>query len=184
MTQSIFPTPIFTYKVNPNLADRIENIIVPRLNQLQHFGQMYTDYYDNRIILPEEISDLFQVITNKAHTFLEEIGIIESSKINYWIQDYAYKDHHNFHNHGIIPLSGVYWVRANEEAGDFVFRNPIPILNLSPNIIKKETKYNSTILKIKPKKGEILLFPSYLEHSVESGGVNGIRTTLAFNFVS
>ena len=40
------------------------------------------------------------------------------------VQDYIEGDVHKEHDHGIGRISGIYWVRANENAGGLQFRNP------------------------------------------------------------
>jgi len=180
--KEIFSTPILEYEINSSLADKVEETILPKLKDLEFTGQNYTDFFSSPLVEYPEISDLINTIYSQACNFWKKIGFKESKNINYWIQDYKPTNYHEEHNHGIVNLSGTYWVRANQDAGNFVFRNPNPFISVSQNIINEPTDYNNEFYEISPKKGKFILFPSFIFHSVKPGGSNCIRTSLAFNF--
>jgi hypothetical protein len=180
--KNIFPTPIIEHQVDKALADKIETLIIPKLKHLDYNLYPPTDFNQKKIISPEEIFELLDIIYNMSSKYWEITGYQPSTNLDYWIQDYKPKDFHEVHNHGLISLSGVYWVRANQDAGDFTFINPNPAINLNPENIQKKTNYTNRLLHIKPEKGKLVLFPSSIFHNVLPGGSNCIRTTLAFNF--
>ena len=71
-------------------------------------------------------------------------------------------------------------MRAPENCGDIVFYDPRParfshILKKSPNSL------NAMINSIKPIEGYLILFPSYLEHSVNSNISKNERIVISFN---
>jgi len=77
-------------------------------------------------------------------------------------------------------ISGVYWVRANENAGGLCFRNPNPYVEYAHN---ENSQYGRRQFEFQPIKGKLLLFPSYLKHAVMPSSKNVVRTTIAFNVV-
>ena len=180
--KKIFSTPILESQVSTSLADKVEEIILPKLKNLEFTGQNFTDFFNSPLVEYSEISDLIETIYSEACIFWEKIGFKKSKNINYWIQDYKVSNYHEEHNHGIVNLSGTYWIRANEDAGNFVLKNPNPFISVSHNIIDNPTKYNNDYYEIIPEKGKFILFPSFLFHSVKPGGPNCIRTSFAFNF--
>ena len=85
------------------------------------------------------------------------------------------------HQHGNSTISGAYYVKAPENSGDIVFYDPRPApvysypKALNPNIL------NAQVNGISPKEGALVLFPSYLDHSVNENMSNNERIVISFN---
>ena len=85
------------------------------------------------------------------------------------------------HQHGNSTISGAYYVRAPKNSGDIVFYDPRPAPvytypnALSPNLL------NAQINGISPNEGSLVLFPSYLDHSVNENLSNDERIVISFN---
>ena len=85
------------------------------------------------------------------------------------------------HHHSNSDLSAAYYVRAHDNCGDIVFYDPRPAplhrhpMSTSPN------KLNATRREIKPEPGMLVLFPSYLEHSVRANLSDEKRVVISFN---
>ena len=99
---------------------------------------------------------------------------------NWWVQDYKEGDVHDEHHHNVGQISGVYWVRANENAGGLSFRNPNVFVEYG-HTVKDTAPYSWQEYVYQPVKGRLLLFPSYLKHTVLPSLKDCIRTTIAFN---
>ena len=87
------------------------------------------------------------------------------------------------HQHGNSTISGAYYVRAPKNSGDIVFYDPRPAPvytypnALSPNLL------NAQINGISPNEGSLVLFPSYLDHSVNENLSNDERIVISFNLI-
>ena len=85
------------------------------------------------------------------------------------------------HHHGNSALSAAYYVRAPENCGDIVFYDPRPApvytypKAVNPNLL------NAQVNGISPKEGALVLFPSYLDHSVNENLSNEERIVISFN---
>jgi uncharacterized protein (TIGR02466 family) len=85
------------------------------------------------------------------------------------------------HQHGNSTISGAYYVRAPKNSGDIVFYDPRPApvytypKALNPNLL------NAQVNGINPKEGALVLFPSYLDHSVNENLSNDERIVISFN---
>tara|TARA_Y200000002_G_scaffold140914_1_gene116298 strand:+ start:2192 stop:2794 length:603 start_codon:yes stop_codon:yes gene_type:complete len=85
------------------------------------------------------------------------------------------------HQHGNSTISGAYYVRAPNNSGDIVFYDPRPApvytypKALNPNLL------NAQVNGISPKEGALVLFPSYLDHSVNENLSNKERIVISFN---
>ena len=85
------------------------------------------------------------------------------------------------HHHSNSDLSAAYYVSAHENCGDIVFYDPRPAPVHNHPISKSPNKLNATVNSIKPESGMLVLFPSYLEHSVNPNLFNNKRIVISFN---
>ncbi len=85
------------------------------------------------------------------------------------------------HQHGNSTISGAYYVRAPLDSGDIVFYDPRPAPvyhhpnTSSPNLL------NAQVNSVNPKEGALVLFPSYLDHSVNENISKDERIVISFN---
>ncbi len=85
------------------------------------------------------------------------------------------------HLHSNNDLSAAYYVSASDKCGDIVFHDPRPAPVFKRPISKSPNILNATINSIKPEEGLLVLFPSYLEHSVNPNNSNSKRIVISFN---
>ena len=85
------------------------------------------------------------------------------------------------HHHSNSDLSAAYYVAAHENCGDIVFYDPRPAPVHNHPISKSPNKLNATVNSIKPEPGMLVLFPSYLEHSVNPNLSDKKRIVISFN---
>ena len=85
------------------------------------------------------------------------------------------------HHHGNSALSAAYYVCAPEDCGDIVFYDPRPAPVFSHPIAKKPNILNATVNSITPNEGMLVLFPSYLDHSVKPNLSSNQRIVISFN---
>ena len=85
------------------------------------------------------------------------------------------------HQHGNSTISGAYYVKAPENAGDIIFYDPRPAPVYShPNALSPNS-LNAQVNGISPREGALVLFPSYLDHSVNENMSNEERIVISFN---
>mgnify|MGYP000843839482 FL=1 len=186
--KNIFPVPMLEHFVPERIADDVENLLVSRLDRIPRptdDAPHSTDYFEPKkvIDLYTDVPELFSEIQECVNKFQEACSIKHLPHTNqyvWWTQDYQEGDIHKEHEHGMNKISGVYWVRANENAGGLSFRNPNPYVEYAHN---EYSQYGYGKYEFQPMKGKLLLFPSYLKHQVEPSGKNVIRSTIAFNVV-
>ncbi len=87
------------------------------------------------------------------------------------------------HQHGNSTISGAYYVRAPKNSGDIVFYDPRPAPVYSYPVAKTPNLLNAQINGVTPKEGALVLFPSYLDHSVNENLSNDERIVISFNIV-
>ena len=85
------------------------------------------------------------------------------------------------HQHSNSDISAAYYVEAHENCGDIVFYDPRPARTYKHPLAKSPNKLNATVNSIKPEPGMLVLFPSYLDHSVNTNLSNKKRIVISFN---
>jgi hypothetical protein len=179
---NIFPTGVLKHKVSNDIADYIENLITPRLKDLEFKDAVLTDFFKEKIITLEDIQPLVNEIYKCQDYYSKFTNFTPSKGINsFWVQDYNSSHIHGRHNHGRHHYSVVYWVRAKNNPGPLVIYNPNPFTEFWGHSKGMDNLFTQPKIIIPPEKGIIVLFPSYLDHEVLKGGEGCIRTTIAFN---
>jgi uncharacterized protein (TIGR02466 family) len=85
------------------------------------------------------------------------------------------------HHHSNSDISAAYYVSAYENCGDIVFYDPRHARVYKSPVAKSPNTLNATINSVKPVPGLLVLFPSYLEHSVNPNLSNKKRIVISFN---
>tara|TARA_Y100000768_G_C23753000_1_gene574820 strand:+ start:154 stop:756 length:603 start_codon:yes stop_codon:yes gene_type:complete len=85
------------------------------------------------------------------------------------------------HHHGNSAISAAYYVRAPKNSGEIVFYDPRPAPVFSHPNSNKPNTLNAMVNSISPVEGGLVLFPSYLEHSVNSNKSKEERIVISFN---
>ena len=178
---NFFPTGILFQKVDDNLANKIENLILSRISNLKldvnH--ENYNDFNNpERIVSLDEISPLVDEIYKCQEYYCNKSNFTPGEITGHWVQDYKKNHYHTRHNHGSCSLSAVYWVR-NKGGGPLVIYNPNPHISIQHQ--SEDGPYSRISTSIPPIKGGIVMFPSYLDHMVAPSPEECIRTIIAFN---
>ena len=85
------------------------------------------------------------------------------------------------HQHGNSTISGAYYVRAPKNCGDIIFYDPRPApVYWHPNA-NVPNSLNAQVNGINPAEGALILFPSYLDHSVNENLSKEERVVISFN---
>ena len=90
---------------------------------------------------------------------------------------------HPRHSHPNCFLSGVYYVQTPKGCGDIVFYDPrAQAAVLSPQF-EEFTLQNSDRHYLQPDEGMLIMFPSWLEHSVAENKSGADRLSISFNIM-
>ena len=85
------------------------------------------------------------------------------------------------HIHSNNCISAAYYVKAPENCGNIIFHDPRSEPVYYHPKIANPNKLNTNIISIKPEEGLLVLFPSYLHHSVDANNSNEDRIVISFN---
>ena len=85
------------------------------------------------------------------------------------------------HIHPNSFLSAAYYVKAPDNCGDIMFHDPRSAAVYRRAKIANDNILNTSEILITPKEGLLVLFPSYLQHSVQSNESGKERVVISFN---
>jgi len=132
------------------------------MDSLRDFAQQCVNKYFQEILKPK--LDLRLVITQ--------------SWMNWTVKD---QNHHK-HAHPNSFLSGVLYVSADEKTDSITFYNPRNAMPMGMDVKPREFNvFNSHEFKLPVHTGHLLIFPSCIEHSVDTLATDSVRASLAFN---
>jgi uncharacterized protein (TIGR02466 family) len=85
------------------------------------------------------------------------------------------------HNHPNNFLSGVYYVQVQRGADTINFHDPRPQTAIVRPPVTGLTAYNTDQVVVNVEEGTLLIFPSWLMHSVDSNQSRRLRISASFN---
>ena len=90
----------------------------------------------------------------------------------------------NEHVHSEV-FSGVFYLKAPEESGKLSIQNPaINKMWKGCSLTSQKNQFTAESIRIEPEEGNIILFPSYLPHSVETNNHDDERISISFNLIA
>ena len=88
------------------------------------------------------------------------------------------------HIHGEV-FSGVFYLQAPEGSGKLSVINPaINRMWKGCSLASQKNQFTAESIKIEPVEGNIILFPSYIPHSVETNNHDEERISISFNIIA
>tara|TARA_R100001129_G_scaffold175220_1_gene148143 strand:- start:247 stop:897 length:651 start_codon:yes stop_codon:yes gene_type:complete len=105
---------------------------------------------------------------------------------NSWLNINRKYSMHRAHNHGSFIWSGIYYIQTDEKAAPLIFSNTIGDYrqhwpSMLPISKGEYNEYAESQKVIMPKEGQLILFPSWMIHSVPQHLDNEDRVNIAFN---
>ena len=185
-----FSTPIWTSKienyqtVNNNMQNYITNLQkkTPDGVLKSNFKGWHSKNFDMK---DEEPKKFIEEIKININTAINDMGWdLQTQEVkisNMWSIINTKGSLNQKHHHSNSDLSAAYYVTANKNCGDIIFYDPRPAIVYKHPIAKKPNILNATINSISPEPGMLILFPSYLEHSVNTNLSEHKRIVISFN---
>ena len=87
------------------------------------------------------------------------------------------------HIHSNNFISAAYYLKAPEKCGNILFYDPRSARIIRRPITNFSNKLNEEVVNITPQEGLLVLFPSYLHHSVAKNNSDEERIVISYNIV-
>jgi uncharacterized protein (TIGR02466 family) len=111
------------------------------------------------------------------------IGTTECEMTGCWATVLARGASHKLHSHPNNFLSGVYYVRTGEGADTINFHDPRRQAGIIRPPVVELTAQNTDQVVVRVSNGTLLMFPSWLEHSVDANRSDEERISISFNLM-
>jgi len=188
----LFPTPVFHFRVEnyQKLNTELENYILnlrkkdEKGQKKSNAGGWHSHNFDlNNDNTAKKFAKIFEEFYKKV--IINEMGWkYDSNKVKMEAMWSIINKKGSFniqHNHANAYLSSAYYVRYPEKSGSIKFFDPREQKNIRYPKIKNYTDISAVITEITPKEGDLLIFPSYLYHSVSENLSEDDRIIVSFN---
>ena len=176
----LFPIPVGKYDLSFLDLDKISEIIKQVKvephellgNSDSSYGTEFTIlYHDQLKFLKEELDNCLQEYTQRVG--LEEVNIIRS-----WFNNMTTGKSIKLHRHEGSVISGSFYLKVNDNSVPLKFKSPV-LPSKMIDMFVTPTQYACPFFDLKPTIGQLVLFPSWLEH--ETDAECGERMVISFN---
>ena len=185
-----FPTPVWTCIVPnfENINSKMFNYIKslesknPKGNIKSNVNGWHSDNFDLESDEPRFFINSISTNLNKVFTEMGwDVNKQQIKITNMWsiINNQGASNARHIHSNNYI--SAAYYVKAPNNCGNIVFHDPRSAAAFSYPKVANINKLNSNIFSIQPKEGLLVMFPSFLHHSVNSNESNQERIVISFN---
>ena len=183
----MFPTLLWKIQLRPELREPIEARIIQALETMRRDlprlepgrGWQSAQALHER----EEFRELMACARDATRSVLRflRIGYDAFEITGCWATVLAKGAAHKAHSHPNNFLSGVYYLRTHPGADTINFHDPRAQTAAIRPPVTELTAENTDQVVVKVIDGTLLIFPSYLEHSVDATASEEERISISFN---
>lgn len=185
----MFPTLVWKIQLTNTLRDEINAKVVSTLERLKSDlpalepGQGWQS--EQTLHQRDELRELVTCINSVAKSVLRFLRIGEEALeiTGCWATVLARGGVHKAHCHPNNFLSGVYYVRVHPGADAINFHDPRSQSRVIRPPVVELTAENTDQVVVRVASGTLLMFPSYLEHSVDANPSADERISISFNIM-
>ncbi|MCF8469991.1 MAG: 2OG-Fe(II) oxygenase family protein [Parvibaculum sp.] len=98
-----------------------------------------------------------------------------------WLNKNGPGDFNKAHVHPNSMLSGAYYAKVPPQSGNIEFYDPVRERVMSTFPVKERTRSNVQAMEYRGREGLLLIFPGWLQHSVQPNRSNDFRVSISFN---
>ena len=183
----MFPTLVWKIQISAELRGAMDAKILAALESIRRdlpklgAGQGWQS--EQTLHKREEFQDLVACVNNAARSVLRflRIGYDVFEITGCWATVLAKGAAHKVHGHPNNFLSGVYYVRVHPGADTINFHDPRNQTGIIRPPVVELTAENTDQVVVKVKNGTLLVFPAYLQHSVDANTSEDERISISFN---
>jgi uncharacterized protein (TIGR02466 family) len=185
----MFPTLVWKLQLESQLRKRVEPRMLAALGRLRKAAPPLAPGHGWQSIQTlhtlEEFRDLVSCVRRAV------AGILGFLKVGYdafeisagWVTVLATGATHSMHHHPNNYLAAVYYLRTNRGANTINFHDPRSQTGIIRPPVVALTAYNTDHVVVKVQNGTLLVFPAYLQHSVDANASAGERISISFNIM-
>ena len=179
---SLFPQAVYFSTLERALTqEELKTVEEYKKKTKKNVGHKFTT--DSYVLKHKTLKNLKEDLITKVKEYFNEVVCTNDSITPYitqsWLNYTEVGEFHHSHNHLNSYLSGVFYVDAKKEVDEIVFNKPnnrqLALTVTKPN------PFNAMSCGLSVKTGDVILFPSTLEHEVLPKKGTDLRISLSFN---
>lgn len=197
-TELLFPTPIWIEEDCGVDRDKLKEFVQfvktedPKGRNATNYGGWQSHDFIDNVMKDNPLKDLRDKIYELAYYACDDWGFNQYTlKItNLWLNVNGRGHYNNLHTHAGAVMSGVYYLQVPSCcSGHLNLHNRFEDMHMKEswgcdaNFDKFEKPYNYTDHYIDPKDDMMVLFPSWLAHSVSKSASDKERISISFNII-
>lgn len=184
---SMFPTFVWQTLIKEEIYTAINVDIIKKLDELTGPDTKANFSWQSQANLHnlKEFKELILCVNDMTKNILQFL------KINYdgfeitgcWANINSKGKAHKMHAHPNNFLSGVYYVQTDDQSNTINFHDPRIQMAIIRPPVSELTSENTDQVVVRVKNGMFLLFPSWLQHSVDASSSDKKRISISFNIM-
>lgn len=189
----LFPVPIYRTIIDEAIIDnslRLVNKYLKETNMVIETGMLSTTYYDDQkvnFLGQIENNQILDIINIEARKFFKLLGYRSNVfvEVSSWLQVNPPGSYFHRHDHYGALASGVFYLQTPLNSGDLSFYNPIEVRRQNGVFFgplkAEQNQYNLNTVSYPPVKCNLIMFESWLQHSVGLNESTENRISISFN---
>lgn len=184
----LFPTFVWTFDLDPKVSAKINSRILKRVEHvLPRLSTPKPDSYpyqsEPNLHEHKDFKDLAGIIVTACESLCQDMQVVHDGLdiTGLWVNIAKPGEIHKQHNHPNNYFSAVYYVDIPDGAGSITFYDPRPQNGVIVPHVRSVTPSTANFATIKAVPGQLLIFPSWLQHEVGLNKGQGVRVSVATN---
>ena len=183
----MFPTFVWKAELEPGVCRGLNESIILRLEQIRRSDAKTAPDQSwqsgHNLFQREEFHELANYVHEAVRHVLDflKIGEVEFQISGCWANMNPPNAAHGRHNHPNNFLSGVYYVQTYRGSDTINFHDPRSQTDIIKPPVSELIAETTDQVVVKVKSGTVLIFPSWLTHSVDAKKSDQIRISIRFN---
>jgi uncharacterized protein (TIGR02466 family) len=183
----MFPTLAWKLQLPPTFRVALDPRLLGVLESMRGDRPAAGEGWQSATTLHEEeaLRDLVVCVDHAARSVLRFLRIGDGALriTGCWATVLARGAAHRVHSHPNNFLSAVYYVRVHPGADSINFHDPRPQTGIIRAPVTALTAENTDQVVVRVTDGTLLLFPSWLQHSVDASTAERERISISFNLM-
>ena len=185
----MFPTLVWKVQLTAEMHEMVDAKILAALAKIRRGVPQLAPGHgwqsDQTLHELEAFRDLVSCINNTVKNVLRflKVGYDAFEITGCWANVLAKGAAHKAHSHPNNFLSGVYYVRTHPGTDTINFHDPRNQTGIIRPPVVELTGENTDQVVVRVKNGTLLIFPSYLQHSVDANTGDEERISISFNIM-
>lgn len=200
----LFPSPVYEVEF-PNFIDIQQSVIDTvtknfnsqfineyhqhdhplRMGALTRIYEHFTQDGTSNKIEDVNLKNIFDFITEHGKEYWKILNLskhLDPYILQLWVTAVKQGGFVASHNHNPVPISGVFYIKAEPRLGNLFLENPLDlVLGKSPYHTDERTptRFHAEVQAVS---GKLVLFPGWMKHFTRPNPYDDLRMSMAVNF--